>query len=793
MADPKVNPNALGAPTEGFGQTVSFAFDPRGVTPPLALAKSQPHGVGASGVSSPQGTNPAVANQPVRKDGTADLLMRMGEEIFRPHLEKAKNAQYIKGMQQAMAGAAVADMAKEQPWYSRLFGDTPMMEGARTYEVFSKVNGTVQAQTADMDRLKTMGPQEAQSHFARVMEQSMTGDASSDTLIAKGLMDAMPGLMKAQAKAHYGWGQQRAVDAMSKSMAQAGDTLQQYGQQFADDTINDKDMAVLKRSSIQAIQPPDGINEENFGKVLTGSLKGWAQRGHFHAIEAVRESGGFEALSPEQQNSVNAAVMAAATKHRDNYAFQFVKEIAELRSDAANPASGQTPEQLVQRYKRMNERYVKLTGSPVGLFTSDEVAAGAAGTINAIKTEQARADTRQQVLNDKAADAAEKERARAEETEAVRKYLSQGDVMMAARATKASKDEIDMQFAAMFKSGKPDSASFLIRQNFVRGDGYVNPILKAEFSQDVRMAEGRGAPSDQFYQALQRYEEMKAGDGGMALAQAYHGEFGLKLEKFSRMTAGYPNGEMDAQAWTAAFDRTDVSKPQPLGTKEVAALAKSVAGNMNDRVPEFLGGKFNLRPDALDYLSQLAEPAVEDWRGVPTVTDKEAVAHGIASAVLSRRVELIGGYAVDRSDVNAGPTLREIGSAKANIPDGSHNEFFAMFLRSKGVDEGGTTRIMKTGDRYTVTTMVDGVPKMRQFTPLEWTNFAAAATLDRTTKLKSGEVRIAGNRHSLAFGPAITYKADASKPSIYASRAERAAWGLKEAAEARKRRGDNHQ
>jgi hypothetical protein len=71
MADPQVNPNALGAPTEGFGQTVTFAFDPRGVTPALDIAKSTPAGGSAGPVSHGALRNPDDIPQP-RSDGTAE-------------------------------------------------------------------------------------------------------------------------------------------------------------------------------------------------------------------------------------------------------------------------------------------------------------------------------------------------------------------------------------------------------------------------------------------------------------------------------------------------------------------------------------------------------------------------------------------------------------------------------------------------------------------------------------------------------------------------------------------------
>jgi hypothetical protein len=775
MADPQVNPNALGAPAEGFGQTVSFAFDPRGVTPSLSLQKSTPSNGGVSGVSSPTLSNPNEAyKKGPEPDGTAALLMRVGGEILAPMVEKERNAKFVDGMQRAMQGEAIADMAAEQPWYSKVFGDTPALEGARAYGVSAKVNEVIATQTANMEQLKTLDSKSAAKHFAGVITSSMTGDGNSDALISKAMVDQLPVLMKAQAKAYYGHTQKVAMDAMSKHIATGASALQQAGQLHSEDTINESDFGKMQQAFVRSIMPPEGINEENYGKVLGANIRRAAEAGQFHAIEAIRKSGGFDAMTVEQQNVVNAAVTSAATKHRNDYAFQYVKEIAELRSDAAHPPTGVTPGDIAARYTKMNDAYRKVSGSPLGLFSSDEAANGATGTLNAIKAEELAAANRKAVMADRNATAEDKAAALAAQTEALDRAISTGDVELAVKMTKVTKDEADVAFMARVDSN-PQSGDGIIRNNFVKS-GYTNPILKDRLQSPLRNSEGLDSPTADWFKAVDGYRAMSAGGGSVALAQSYYGDYAPKIERFIRMTEGSPNGEQDALAFKAAMDRSGIYKREALGAKESVALATKVAGETNSMLPRWIGGKVNMRPDAIAMLTSIAGPITEDYRGIPGLTDEQAVGKGIMHALATGRVETLGGYAITRGEANAKlPKLREQANALDGVivPEGQQDAYFEAFLEARGISGSGAVNMAFSGkaggtERYNGTKIApDGKVTMFSFSAAEWSRFAGERAVKDTSPPE---------KSSWSFGPAITYgtSSDAGRAQVYKERAIRA-------------------
>jgi hypothetical protein len=787
MADPQVNPNALGAPTEGFGQTVTFAFDPRGVTPSLEVAKSTPAGFNVSGVSHKEGMAPVPSAAPPR-DGTADLLMRVGAEILAPKLEEQRNAKFVEGVQRAMQGEAAKDIANQQPWYSRIFGDTPAVAGARAYEVQAKVNEIVSKQTANMDAIKGLDPDAAAKHFSGLINQQMTGDPATDQHVAKAMLDQLPMLMKSQAKAYHGYVQQRAAKALSTNMATAGEALQQYGQSLAEDTISPEDMAVQKRAFIASILPPEGINEETYGKTLAANIRAAADKGQFHVIAAIKESGGWDALTPEQQNVATAAVNSAATKFRDQYAFRYAREIAELKSDAAHLPAGMTPKDISDRFTKMNTAYQKLSGSPVGLFSSDEMATGVAGAFNYLKAEEVRAAAHQATLADKNAKAADKALAAAELDASVNRLIASGDVGVAKVITKATDDQVNIAaYKAFTDKDNPQVATDLLRNNFVKR-GYVNPILKEEYRGLLRSSEGRDAPTDDFFMAADRYKTLASGAGGTALADAMFGDYAPRLAKFLRMTGGNYMNPNVADAFMASMDRSGDAKPQPLNAKARTSLAKDIAKSVDPFMPAWLGGGVHLREDTADALATMAENNIEDWRAVGGVSDAEAVKRGIAGALAGGQVEIVGGFAVRRGTTGATKSLRELaGSAPDGkvqaIPEGAEDKYFERFLSSKlkaeGVDLGGTSvAIHHLGaaggaERYSVAVAKDGNTVLRSFTSAEWQRFAGEQSKQDTMPVQ---------KLPWAVGPYVDYsvpgvtRALDNMPSPYADATKWAAY-----------------
>ena len=774
----QVNPNALGAPAEGFGQTVSFAFDPRGELPQMQPVASQSRGGGFSNVSQPRASNPQVAYNPLPKqDATSALLLKVGDEMLSKQIEQERTAKFVEGMQQAMNGEAMKDIVESVPWYAKLFGDTPAIEGARAYTAASKVSETVAKQTANMHQLQTMDGAAAAKHFSGIINSNLTGDAGTDTVIMKGMTEQLPTLMKAQAKAFYGYNQKQAMGALSKNMSSSASTLQSYGELFADGKLTEDDMRNQSKAFVASAMPPAGVDEDNYTKTLVGNMLSMAQQGQFHALEALKASGVLGALSPEQGTRIDAAIVAQATKARDNYAFTFAREIAEIKSDASMPQDGTTPRSISDRIDAMSEKYRRLTGSPVGLFSSDQKADMLNGTFNAIKAAQVRAAAHAETIASKGATANAKELAAAQLEGEVRTLISNGDFPALGVMAGVSSDMVHRNVLAMIKEN-PQAGGDLLANAWMKGK-YVNPVIQSQLQYPLSRSEGSALPTDEWFEAVTLFDKMKAGPGALLYAQAYFGDYAVKLQRASSMFDGnILNHPQSARIFQATMGGTQAQPKQPLSAKEKEKFLGNITNLNSSALVRQFTGDTKLRPDTLALVADVGTEATENWRGAD-LPDSEAVAMGLASAITSGKLEIIGGFAIKnmdgKKDGKAPASLKELASTRENqIPSDKADEYFEGFMQDfKKIPTDGTIQLLRMGEsggnhKFRVSSMKDGVMQgVWEFNSTEWQTYAAGRTKTDTVRAANGP---------WAFGPALTYVKPSTPDtiSIYATAAERA-------------------
>ncbi len=735
------DPNALGAPAEGFGQTVSFAFDPRGEVPMQRPITSSGPRVGATNVSQAQRIADAPPAQLPPPDPTAAVLMKAGQDILQKNLDQARSEEYVKGMQRAMQGEALDDIKESVPWYSKLFGNAPVVAGAQAYTAQDRVNSALSQQAASIKSIEGLGPDDAAKHFVGVINSALTGDAAVDNVVMKQMTEQMPTLLKAQAKAHYAFGQRRAVDAMSKSIASGAGLVQSLGEQYARDEITDKDMDAQGKAFVASALPPAGIDEENYQKTLTSTMLGMAQAGQFHALEALRKSGVTSALTADQARRVEGTIETQATRARDRYAFQFSDTISEIKSDAARPPTGATPRDIAERIDRANSAFQKLTGSPVGLFNSDQKADMLAGTFNAFKAEEDKAANRAAVLADKNATASAKAAAAAEQQAMIEKYVANGDMEYLKMVKGVTNDDIDAEVYRQYK-GNPQAGNKFLLQGWAKG--YTNQLLANEIQAPVKMAyslPAGSAPPDGWFKGVDQYEQLLK-TGGLGLAQAYFGDTAKSMAYSSYMLRR--SGENQAGL---VFQRSQQAKDfqgEKLNIKEQAALVSKVASEgkswVNKATFGFAGEA--LRDDTARMMAEDVTEGTAQWMATGLSKD-EATAAAINDNMTGKspRAETLGGYYIRRDPLAGQSTISELmqggnGKPFTAVPEEIRGDIFKGFLADKVKlpDTSGTTSFTRMPDvagaaQFVVaSTDKDGKTSIRAFNSDDLQKYAADKT-----------------------------------------------------------------
>lgn len=748
---PSVNPNALGAPAEGLGQTVTFAFDPSGAPPQKKVTASGGPRIGVQGVSSPE-LQRSREVKPPPPDPTATFLMKAASDTLNKKVDEARTQQFMQGMQRAMSGEAVTEIQASQPWYSKIWGDTPMVEGARVYQAQDTVNKIVAQQTANMSKLETMSADEASRHFAGVFKTATaTGDGGTDAIVGKQLMESMPALMKAQAKSHYAWGQRNAMSSMTSSITSGAGGLQEFGQMYAEQKVSDADMAQRKQQFVLSALPPAGIDEDSYQKALTGSVQDMARKGQFHAIEALKEAGIMRALTPEQANRVEASITSEATRNRDRYAVSFAPLLAEIKSDARDPKEGSTVRDLDKRIDQANAAYQKLTGNPQPFITADQKADLLAQNFSAFKQAQKEVANAQAVQASKQATANDKAAADAIIQGKVSEYVANGDWDKAkVLGGGVTNDQVDRTIYEFVKGNLPASAGFL-KTGYVKGS--VSRLVQNDVQRPWREAQGSFTPGgvtvppESFYQAIQLYRTFSQTDPKMA--QAYFGEHAKEVATASNLLGADIMSPQSVEVYNAVMGGK-LQRPAPADKKTKDALVKNVVKEGSGFMPAWMGG-YALRPDAVAAISAGVSDLFEDWRATG-LSDQEAMVRATNEYLGpdrgdgragGARGEILGGYFIERSLTSDGVPLGTLMNGRypvyTEVPENIKNDVFSNFLNDPaGVGlppSQQTTRIFRSGDTAggwqnfsVMSTDKNGAVVVRNFTENQLAQYASNKT-----------------------------------------------------------------
>lgn len=582
------NDNTLGAPTQGLGQTVTFAFDPGRQPAQIGLGGSnQINGrvVGAGGV--PGGVASAGRLQPgiqATPNPTLDILTRFADKAALAAVDKAKQEAFFNGMQRAAAGEAVADIVNTTPWYATLFGEADVVEGARAY-AGNTVAQTAIADMADkMPELRRMPPEEAQAYFNQTISGKLTGDKPTDASILQAFTRAMPGVMRQQAKEHYGWKQENAVKEQQSSIRAQAQGLAAQAKGYADGFVTEDEFKASSQAYVRSLLPAAGQDEKHYKLGITGALLSQAQDGNFHALNAARDSGLFDALDEDQRLRIEKAVESGEGRLRTRYSFDWNDDLAKIKAQAEVPRPGQTATDLAAQIDALNERFRKTTGSRGGLITPESRAAMVSGSAVAITREYQRQAEKVAAAGEKVTDAAQKAAAAEAKATLIGTRVAAGQGVSELAATPGiSREEVDAQATRMYATLDDDAKVKLLAGGFNSNHVYT-PIKQARVgSINAALSAGKTMGPD-FQAAFAEYSRVRE-QGSPELADAYYGEYAPKLEG---LYMDMKNGLSPEGAFQARFIAP--SARANLSDKDMQKAVSTVSDEVNDFLPEWMGG-----------------------------------------------------------------------------------------------------------------------------------------------------------------------------------------------------------
>ena len=93
-------------------------------------------------------------------DKTAAALFGFAETMLKPVAQEVAARKFLEGQQRAASGEALTQIVNEQPWYSKIFGPSSAVEGARQYSLDAQAAKFDAAVQNAMPSLRNTSPDE---------------------------------------------------------------------------------------------------------------------------------------------------------------------------------------------------------------------------------------------------------------------------------------------------------------------------------------------------------------------------------------------------------------------------------------------------------------------------------------------------------------------------------------------------------------------------------------------------------------------------------------------------------
>ncbi len=592
------------------------------------------------------GSNPAIQlGQAVRDDAgdqTLNALIGFGSGLLERSMKQAQDREFVKGVQQVMAGAAVKDIVDEQPWYTKIFGPTSSVQGARAAAQVGQVDKYTTALYGDMPNLQKMSPDEVGKVVTSKMDEFLTGDDITDSAIQMKMVESVGPFFKAHAKAHYKWQQGNMQATVAGNYLSAANVLAGAAAQVAAGTSTDADYSAVESSVAGSIMPMAGQSPESYWEGIKSASITAMQSGNFHLNKLLKKSGVLSSAPADIQTDIATAQEKYEREAMDKQALvKYSGELAAIQAGAR--AGGWSPNQVAGAINNLNAKVQQELGVDGDMVNRKEFTSLLAGSLSDMYRE-ARADRREgmRIQADANREAAKAQR----ELNAAFQLTQTGNAGLAPSLgiNSAVLDGVTTQMWETKAAGGldpyvgPDGVVANYNQR-----GYVNKDLQSKALAGINASELAGYSGDSFEVSNQIFNSMVASsDGGYGAASAYFGQDNAqKMLMYNNLVTGRVPPE---QAYAAAFGQkltqADVTKPWD--------VMKSVIKTVEADQPGFWSRAFSGK-DALSEQAQLTV-ATEVGKVRDTLVKNLHIdvdrANRMALQVVKPSLDILGPYAV---------------------------------------------------------------------------------------------------------------------------------------------------
>ncbi|WP_299311409.1 hypothetical protein, partial [uncultured Halomonas sp.] len=222
---------------------------------------------------------------------TLDALRSMADNLIDPMVQRRQEELFYEGARKQIEGEKLQDIVQEQPWYSKIFGPSASVQGARTMAQMQAVENFATNMQRDMPRLRTLSGDEFQQEvMARISEAAELGDATSNVAVQTQLLESMGPLIRNHTAEHFSWVQEQMQEQFTGTLVSNARFMQSAVQGLTTGRMSEEDYGQVQANVAMALQPIEGQTPESYWAGVQVATEEAMATGNFHFVNVVEQT-----------------------------------------------------------------------------------------------------------------------------------------------------------------------------------------------------------------------------------------------------------------------------------------------------------------------------------------------------------------------------------------------------------------------------------------------------------------------------------------------------------------------
>lgn len=669
----------------------------------------------------------ALAQKQEMDQATINALTKMGENLIRPAIEQEQQAQFLQGAQRQMEGEALTSIIDSQPWYTKIFGPSASVQGARKIAEMASVDGVVNGMAADMGQLRALSSDEFYQELQNRTKSSLTGDSGTDTLIQMHVLESSQALIKAHTKEHYAWTQEQMSAQYTNAALAKAQQLQLAAQAHVRGTLSDEEFNQAKLQAASSLQPLAGQDQKSYFQSVKDAGKEAMQTGNWHFVDLIEKTGIVNAMPSKERQQWRDDKREAEQKGLSDLALGDYH--IQLATMAAESQAGKiSPNAVLNQVAAINNEVQQKTGLMRPMISAQDTETLIKGNLTGIFNAQEKARDRAMQLAEKRQEAIEKDRL-------VMMGIATGQAGNLAGAGAASRTDMQSVGTAILRTQMQQGNNGwlpLVANNFNQG-GFKFDYIESQMQGGLRGSEGEDY-NPAWQHSFDVYSKLNSIPGGHAAAAAYAGEYAGKLqETYEAVHSGLPPD----LAYQRIFQRPAAAD---LPKKSMQEVQEAIKDRINPGFFErILGSSKSLDDASVQAIADAAAPVMQKYRGTSLTADEQLTR---AWAQIQPQFDVVGTHVIRKYSDQ--PSVANIVRTNAKEAGDIFDQTLNTKLSSLGLEDPEHVNIQQINGlkepTYLVEAYKDGALKYFQITPEELRKGIADDVLSRQNHSSSSDM-----------------------------------------------------